>query len=164
MHSLSHTQRPRPTSGFPFTMWCVAGFLLFSLLCKAFHVVVPSLPGYGFSSPATKPGQDVQVMQLSYPKRPSHMGLRTHIIKILNSLLSLKAMAVDLAKLMARLGYSSYFAQVCVFLVLQFSSPFIGNCNYEGGRSRPTNKGLTLKSMLACREGIGEASLLHIWH
>jgi microsomal epoxide hydrolase len=47
----------------------------------AFHVVAPSMPGYGFSGPTTRPGMDV------------------------------RAVATVIAALMARLGYERYGAQ-----------------------------------------------------
>lgn len=47
----------------------------------AFHVVVPSLPGYGFSGPTTEPGWDVRRVAMAW------------------------------AELMARLGYARYGAQ-----------------------------------------------------
>ena len=48
---------------------------------QAFHVVAPSLPGYGFSAAPTKPG------------------------------FGIKAMAATMNELMLRLGYKSYVAQ-----------------------------------------------------
>ena len=44
------------------------------LTTSAFHVVVPSLPGYGFSSPVTEPGWDSARMAKAFAKLMSRLG------------------------------------------------------------------------------------------
>ena len=41
---------------------------------RAFHVVVPSLPGYGFSGPATEPGWDSARMAKAFAALMSRLG------------------------------------------------------------------------------------------
>ena len=41
---------------------------------RAFHVVVPSLPGYGFSGPTTEPGWDSARMAKAFAALMSRLG------------------------------------------------------------------------------------------